>query len=171
MTAAWFAVGVCSGALFAACGGAPGQRSFTSAKEGVAISYPSIWKLTTRNDNYVPDPALCFDLVPKGSSRVDLRVVEYLPPYFNRRYLSTYQPRPRRFRLVSFRRGDEDWSPGKITSFHDHGRVFFVGVVLPAAQEQTLASTAERILDSLRVSAHGKCRPTSGVGSHGVPNP
>jgi hypothetical protein len=73
MTAAWFAVGVCSCALLAACGGAPGQRSFTSAKEGVAISYPSIWKLTTRNDNYVPDPALCFDLVPKGSSRVDLR--------------------------------------------------------------------------------------------------
>jgi hypothetical protein len=167
-------IAVCAGLIAAGCG-APGTdalaRSFSSTVERVTVKYPSDWRLTTGNDNYVPDPALCFDLAPTADTSVDLRIVEYLPPFFNPRYLSTYQPRPKQFQLAAFRKGDEDWSPGKILSFREQNRVFFIGVVLPATASKTLRHTVERILDSLRVAAHGRCRPTSGVGSHGVPNP
>jgi hypothetical protein len=37
------------------------------------VRYPDNWRLTTRNDNDVPDPALCFDLAPKADAKVDLR--------------------------------------------------------------------------------------------------
>jgi hypothetical protein len=166
--------GICAGFMLAGCGGSRStslNRSFSSSTEEIAVNYPSGWRLATHNDNYVPDPALCFDLQPNADGKVDLRVVEYLPPYFNPRYLSTYQPRPKQFQLTAFRKGDEDWSPGKILSFRAQGRVFFVGVVLPATARQPLRHTLERILDSVRIAAHGRCRPTSGVGSHGVPDP
>jgi hypothetical protein len=166
-------VGVCAGAVGAGCGGSGAvalDRSFARTVEGLGVSYPSSWRLTTRNDNHVPDPALCFDLVPKADSSVDLRVVEYLPPFFNPRDLPNYRPRPKHFRLASFRKGDGNWSAGKTTSFRQHRRVFYVGVVLPAARRQAIRHSVEQILDSLRIAPQGRCRPTSGVGSHGVPN-
>jgi len=57
------------------CGQVGGHdHAFTSRDEGVAVRYPDNWRLTTRNDNYVPDPALCFDLTPRGDAKVDLRL-------------------------------------------------------------------------------------------------
>jgi hypothetical protein len=168
------AVGVCAGTVGTGCGGSGAvalDRSFARTVEGMSVKYPTSWQLTTRNDNSVPDPALCFDLEPKADSRVDLRVVEYLPPFFNPRDLPNYRPRPTHFRLASFRKGDGNWSRGKITSFREHRRVFYVGVVLPATAGQAIRHTVEQILDSLRIAPQGRCRPTSGVGSHGVPNP
>jgi hypothetical protein len=147
------------------------EHVFSSRAEGVAVRYPDDWRLTTRNDNYVPDPALCFDLAPNADTKVDLRVVEYLPPYFNPRYLSGYQPRPQQFQLASFRKGDEDWSPGKTLSFQEERRVFFVGLGLPAKTAPAIRRSIEAILDSMKISAAGRCRPTAGVGSHGVPTP
>jgi hypothetical protein len=154
-------------------GHSPTIRSFTSESEGVAIRYPAGWLLTTRNDSYVPDPALCLDLKPKNSRRVDLRIVEYLPPYLNRPYLDLYLPRPTHFHLDAFQRGDEDWSPPKATvfQFRENRRVFMVGLLRPKKTNEALAGTVERILDSFDVAPHGRCRPTSGVGSHGVPKP
>jgi hypothetical protein len=148
-------------------------RSFVSKAEGVTIRYPEDWRLTTHNDGYVPDPALCFDLKPKNALRVDLRIVEYLPPYFNPRYLDTYRLRPAHFRLTTFRTGDEDWSPpnAKVLQFREKRRVFMVGLVRPNTTNRTLAQTIRHILDSFAPTKGGQCRPTSGVGSHGVPKP
>jgi hypothetical protein len=148
------------------------SRSFAGKSEGVSIRYPEAWRLTTHNDSYVPDPALCFDLKPKGDPRVDLRVVEYLPPYLDRRHLDSYQPRPTHFHLNMFRTGDEDWSPpkAKVLQFRAKRRVFMVGLVRPNTTKPTLARTVERILDSFTTTS-GRCRPTSGVGSQGVPRP
>jgi hypothetical protein len=154
------------------CGRAEGhEHVFSSRAEGVAVRYPDDWRLTTRNDNYVPDPALCFDLAPNAATSIDVRVVEYLPPYFNPRYLSSYRVRPQQFRLARFRKGDEDWSPGKTLSFRQNRRVFFVGVVLPAKTAPAVRHSIEAILGSIKISAAGRCRPTAGVGSHAVPSP
>jgi hypothetical protein len=87
---------------------------FAGARIGVAVRYPSAWQLTTYNNTFVPDPALCFELAPTANAGVDVKVVEYLPPYFNPRYLSTYPRRPRRFSLESLQPSDDDWSPGKL---------------------------------------------------------
>jgi hypothetical protein len=161
--------------MLAACAGSSGAtltQSFSSRSEGVGVRYPDGWTLTTVNHGYVPDPALCFDLAKvTASTIVDLKLVEYLPPYFDSKYLLTYRARPRRFDLAAFRKGDDDWSPGKIQSFRDHGRVFFVGLVLPPSAGHSTRSEVSAILDSLTASTHGRCRPTSGVGSHGVPSP
>jgi hypothetical protein len=146
------------------------MHSFSSSPEGIGVRYPDGWTLTTVNHDYVPDPALCFDVTKVIAQQiVDLRVVEYLPPYFNRNDLVLYRARPQHFDLSAFRKGDNDWSPGKDLSFREHRRVFFAGLALPASADATARREVVQILDSLRISAHGRCRPTSGVGSHGVP--
>jgi hypothetical protein len=169
-----FGVPVLAGFLVAAfaagCGGGESSGdTFTGAKIGVAVRYPTIWQLTTYNNTFVPDPALCFELAPKVGAGVDVKVVEYLPPYLNPRYLSTYPRRPRRFSLDSLQPSDDDWSPGKLLSFREHRRVFFVGVVLPAKAPRATRRTIEAILDSLKVTAGRSCRPTGGVGAPGTP--
>ena len=147
-------------------------HAHSSRPDGIGVRYPDGWTLTTANDGYVPDPALCFDVSKVTAQEiVDLRVVEYLPPYFNRRYLPHYPARPSHFSLSAFRKGDNDWSPGKDMSFRDHRRVFFAGLALPASADTNTRREVARILDSLQISIHGRCRPTSGVGSNGVPSP
>jgi hypothetical protein len=153
----------------AGCGGAGPAKTFAGRRIGVAVRYPTTWQLTTYNNTFVPDPALCFDLAPTAGAGVDVKVVEYLPPYLNLRYLSTYPQRPRRFSLDSLQPSDDDWSPGKLLSFREHRRVFFVGVVLPAKAPRATRGTIEAILDSLRITAGRSCRPTGGVGASGVP--
>jgi hypothetical protein len=155
-----------------ACGGGSGgalPQSFSSTSEGVGVRYPEGWTLTTANHGYVSDPALCFD-VSKVTARevIDLRVVEYLPPYLDPKDLSFYRERPSNFDLSAFRKGDNDWSPGKDFSFREHRRVFFVGLALPASADTHARREVARILDSLQVAVEGRCRPTSGVGSRGV---
>lgn len=157
------------------CGGSSDETPahlFSSSAEGIGVRYPDGWTLTTANHGYVPDPALCFDVSKVTAEEiVDLRVVEYLPPYFNAKYLSFYKARPGHFDLTAFAKGDNDWSPGKDLSFREHRRVFFAGLALPASADSNTRRDVVQILDSLKVSAQGRCRPTSGVGSHGVPSP
>ena len=144
-------------------------RSFSSRSEGIGVRYPDGWTLTTANRGYVSDPALCFDLSNVTAREiVDLRIVEYLPPYLSRKDLSFYRARPDRFDLSAFREADNDWSPGEDVSFRERGRVFFAGLALPASSDAGTRRQVVRVLDSLRISARGRCRPTSGVGSHGV---
>lgn len=154
-----------------ACGGASsGGRGefFSSRSEGLSVRYPSGWTLSTANHGYVLDPALCFDISKVTAQEiVDLRIVEYLPPDFDRRDLGFYRARPSRFTLSEFSKGDNDWSPGKDVSFREHRRVFFVGLALPSSADTQTRSQVLQILDSLEVAAKGRCRPTSGVGSDG----
>jgi hypothetical protein len=156
------------------CGGSSDAkltRSFSSGPEGIGVRYPDGWTLATANHGYVPDPALCFDVSKVTAQEiVDLRIVEYLPPYFNRKYLSLYRARPSHFELSAFRKGDNDWSPGKDLSFREHRRVFFAGLALPVSADTNTRRQVVQILDSVQISALGRCRPTSGVGSHGVPS-
>jgi hypothetical protein len=157
------------------CGGSSDAmltHSLSSSSEGIGVRYPDGWTLTSANHGYVPDPALCFDASKVTAQEIiDLRVVEYLPPYFNRKFLSLYRARPSHFALSAFRKGDNDWSPGNDLSFREHRRVFFAGLALPASADTNTRHEVVQILDSLRISTHGRCRPTSGVGSHGVPSP
>jgi hypothetical protein len=124
--------------------------------------------MTTANHGYVPDPALCFDVSKVTAQEiVDIRVVEYLPPYFNTKNLSFYRPRPSHFDLSAFRNGDNDWSPGKDLSFREHRRVFFAGLALPASADTNTRREVVQILDSLEISVRGRCRPTSGRHANG----
>ena len=158
--------GLLAVACAAGCGGhAPLAKTFAGTRIGVAVRYPATWLLTTYNSTFVPDPALCFELAPASDNGVVVKVVEYLPPYFNPRYLPTYPPRPRRFSLGSLRPSDDDWSPGKVLSFREHRRVFLVAVVLPAKASRATRRTIEAILDSLKIAARRSCRPTGGVGA------
>lgn len=170
---AWAALGSAAALALTSCGKATDltlANSFASKSEGIGVRYPDGWTLTTANLGYVSDPALCFDVSKVTALEiVDLRVVEYLPPYVNPKDLSFYVARPSHFDLAAFRRGDNDWSPGNDLSFREHGRVFFAGLALPASADANVRRQVLRILDSLRVSTRGRCRPTSGVGSHGVP--
>jgi hypothetical protein len=151
--------------------GATLRHSLSSGSAGIGVRYPDGWTLTTANHGYVSDPALCFDVSKVTAQEiVDLRVVEYLPPYFNRKDLSLYTARPSHFDLSAFRKGDNDWSPGKDLSFREHRRVFFAGLALPATADTKARRAVVQILDSLQISTRGRCRPTSGVGSHGVPS-
>jgi hypothetical protein len=152
------------------CGGPSGAalpHSFGSGSDGIAVRYPAGWALTTANPEHVPDPALCFDVSPAGGGVV-LRLVEYLPPYLHAKDLSFYRPRPSHFDLSAFRIGDNDWSPGTDLAFREHGRVFFAGLRLPVGANTTTRRQVGQILDSLLISHRGRCRPTSGVGSHGL---
>lgn len=156
------------------CGGSSDVlvHSLSSRSQGIGVRYPDGWTLTTANQGYVSDPALCFDLSRvTAQAIVDLRVVEYLPPYFNPKDLSFYRARPRHFDLSALRKGDNDWSPGKDLSFREHRRVFFAGLALPRSAGINTRREVVQILDSLQISSHGRCRPTSGVGSHGVLSP
>jgi len=164
----------CSIAL-TSCGGSSDAiltRSFASRAAGIGVRYPAGWTLTTANHGYVPDPALCFDISHVTARQiVDLRMVEYLPPYLDRKSLPFYSARPSHFDVAAFRKGDNDWSPGKDVSFREHRRVFFVGLALPASADISMRREVVQILDSLQIFTHGRCRPTSGVGSRGVPSP
>jgi hypothetical protein len=139
--------------------------SFRSERDGVTVHYPAKWRITTRNDTFVPNPALCFELRSDPAANVDVKVVEYLPPYLRASDRSFYRPRPAHFRLSMLRPSDNDWTTGKTLSFQDKQRVFLVGVVLPAQASATLRRTVESVLDSLVVSRGRQCRPSSGVGS------
>ncbi len=165
---------VCSIGL-TACGRASHAtltHAVSNSSDGIGVRYPDGWTLTTANHGYVPDPALCFDVSKVTAQEiVDLRVVEYLPPYFNRSYLPHYPARPSHFSLSAFRKGDNDWSPGNDMSFRERRRVFFAGLALPASADANTRREVAQILDSLQISSHGRCRPTSGVGSNGVPSP
>jgi hypothetical protein len=152
-------------------GGAAGRSPITLAKtyrssaEGLVFRYPADWLLVVVNSGFVTNPALCFSLVPSSSYAVDVKVVEYLPPLLRRGDLARYQPRPRHFELDALKRSDADWTTGKVLSFRDHGRVFYVGVVMPATAPRSLRSTIRAILDSLQVRPSGRCAPSTGVGS------
>ena len=127
------ALGALAALALTSCGGsshATLTHSLASSSEGIGVRYPDGWTLTTANHGYVPDPALCFDVSRVTAQEiVDLRVVEYLPPYFNPKDLSSYPARPSHFDLSAFRKGDNDWSPGKDFSFREHRRVFFAGLL------------------------------------------
>jgi hypothetical protein len=167
------ALGSAAALSLASCGGssdATFAHSFTSGPAGIGVRYPAGWTLTTANHGYVSDPALSFDLSKVTAQEiVDLRVVEYLPPYLNPKDLSSYRARQGHFDLSAFRKGDNDWSPGKDVSFREHGRVFFAGLALPASAETRTRRQVVQILNSLQISMQGRCRPTSGVGSHAPP--
>ncbi len=132
-------------------------KSFRSASEGVVVRYPTGWLLTTGVPTVVTDPGVCFALVPGHTSGVDVQVVEYLPPLLKPSDLSQYQLRAPHFELAKLRRSDNDWTTGKVLSFRDHGRVFYVGVVLPAASSGSLRLTIEAIIDSLQIKRGGRC--------------
>jgi len=157
----------------AGCGRSAGQtlgHSFSSRSDGIALRYPAGWMLTTANHGYVSDPALCFDVSKVTAQEIiDLRVVEYLPPELDPHDLSFYRARPRHFHLSAFRKGDNDWSPGKDVSFREHGRVFFAGLALPGSADDKTRREIVQLLDSLQISPQGRCRPTSGVGSRRLP--
>jgi hypothetical protein len=139
---------------------------FSNERDGIAVRYPDGWRLTTRNDSYVPNPALCFALSTQaGGSRSQLKVVEYLPPLLTADARSFYKPRPSRLRLPVLRAADSDWTRGRTLSFREHGRVILVGVVLAARAGPARRRTIEAILNSLEVRDGHSCRPSQGVGS------
>jgi hypothetical protein len=121
----------------------------------------------SRNRTAVPNPALCFELAPRSGANgtVDVKVVEYLPPYLTRAERVFYKPRPHPLRLAMLRASDNDWTTGRTLSFQQHQRVFLVGVVLPDGIPDGARRTIEAILDSLRIEPRGTCAPTAGVGS------
>ncbi len=135
------------------CGGSRHGQDFERA--GIRVRVPQGWRLTTRNDSFVSNPALCFAILGSG---VEVKLVEYLPPYLTADARRFYRPRPRHFRLSMLRRGDNDWTAGKTLAFQEHGRVFYVGMAGRTDRR------AEQLLDSLRIGS-GRCRPTAGVGS------
>jgi hypothetical protein len=144
------------------------SHHFSNQREGIAVSYPEGWQLTTRNDDYVPNPALCFALsTAAGGSRSQLKVVEYLPPLLSAEERFLYKPRPSRLRLTMLRAADNDWTRGRTLTFRDHGRVILVGVVLPTRADSATRRTVEAILNSLVVRGARRCRPSQGVGSEG----
>ena len=122
----------------------------------MSVRYPSGWVVTTVPSGFVTNPALCFDLAPARGFGIDLKVVELLPP-LRPRSLARYQPRPSRFELSMLQRSDVDWTTGRVLSFREHGRVFYVGVVRPASVSTALTQAIEAILDSLKVTAEGRC--------------
>jgi hypothetical protein len=132
-------------------------KAFRSSREGIGVRYPRHWGLTMGVKTVVTNPALCFALAPNGNSRVAVKLVEYLPPLLRPRDLPHYQPRPRHFRLTTLRRSDVDWTSGRVLSFRAHGRVFYVGVVRPAASSRSLVQTIQAILDSLQITSGRRC--------------
>lgn len=86
---AWAALGSVVALALTSCGrssDATLAHSFSSRSEGIGVRYPNGWTLTTANDGYVSDPALCFDVSKVTAQEiVDLRIVEYLPRTSTRR--------------------------------------------------------------------------------------
>ncbi len=155
------ALAIAAGAAVARATDTPAAlaQTFRSATEGIAVRYPAGWVLARGVTTVVTNPALCFALVPMAGANVDVQVVEYLPPLLSPGGLSGYQPRPHRFQLAKLRKSDADWTTGKILSFRDHGRVFYVGVVRPASSTRSLGQTIQAILDSLQIKSKGRCGP------------
>ncbi len=91
--------------------------------------------------------------------------VEYLPPLLRTSDRLYYRARPRHFRLSMLRPSDNDGTTGKALSFQDNGRVFYIGAVLPAKTSESLRRTIEFVLDSLRIEARHRCRPSAGSDS------
>src|SRR3954454_781924 len=155
----------------------PLRRSFVAPRGGVAVRYPTGWRVTTHNDTPVPNPALCFTLrALRGprSQRATVKLVEYLPPELDRGDLRRrdsvtgepiYTQRAEHFRVSMFQPSDDNWSPGPTLDFQDHGRVFFVGLELRSRASRQTRRSVEAVIDSIRVRRGGRCRPTSGVGS------
>lgn len=150
----------------------PLTRRFASSREGIRVRFPRGWRATTHNETYVPDPALCVTLNARRSP-VQVKFVEYLPPYLRPGDLTERDPsgelyyshRPAHFRLSSLGSFENSWTHGKLTSWQDHGRVFYLGVVLPRRAGTRTRETVAAIVDSLRVERRRRCRPSSGVGS------
>ena len=142
-------------------------RLFTNAGSGVTVRYPRDWTASARNDSVVPNPALCFVLRRSGGRRVEVKLVEYLPPALQPsevRGRDAYPLRPRHFRYEMLQSTDVAWTSGRILDFRVRRRVFYVGVAVRARPDAQTKRTVERILDAIRVG-HGRCRPTAGVGS------
>ena len=131
-------------------------QMFRSGPEGIATRYPSSWVLTNAVSTIVTNPVVCFALDPARNSSVDVTIVEYLPP-LRPRDLRQYQPRPAHFKLRSFHKSDVDWTTGKIMSFRNQGRVFYIGVVTPKASSTSLMQMIQAILDSLQIKPSGRC--------------
>ena len=150
----------------------PLDRGFASAREGVRARYPRGWHATTHNETFVPLPALCVTLNARRP-HVQVKFVEYLPPALGPGDLTErdgggellYPHRPAHFRLGALGWFENSWTHGKLTSFQDHGRVIYVGVVLPRRAGPQMRETVAAIVDSLRVEPRRRCRPSSGVGS------
>lgn len=153
------------------------DQHFRSRTDGIDARYPTGWRISTRNDTFVPNPALCFRLSNTArASRndpIEIKLVEYLPPFLTKDLLtkairSTHQPafphRPARFRLSALRPGDNDWTKGRTLAFQERGRGFYVGVTVRGNANGAERQTISTILDSLRVT-HGRCKPSEGVGS------
>jgi hypothetical protein len=156
----------------------PLRRSFVAMRAAIAVRYPADWRVTTHNETPVPNPALCFTLQQRRgpvSTHATVKLVEYLPPAIDRSELRLRDDRgeliyPRRVghvRLSMLQRTDVTWTRGKILDFQDHGRVFYVGVELPARANREAQRTVEAVIDSIRVQHKGRCRPTSGIGADG----
>src|SRR3954466_6706725 len=155
----------------------PLRRSCVAPRGGVAVRYPADWRATTHNGTPVPNPALCFTLrALRGppSGRATVKLGEYLPPELarkdlRRRHSVTGEPlypnRVAHVRLSMFQPSDNNWTLGKTLDFQDHGRLFFVGLVLRSRSSQQTRRSVEAVVDSIRVRRGGRCRPTSGVGS------
>jgi hypothetical protein len=155
----------------------PLGRSFVATRSGIAVRYPVGWRVTTHNDTFVPNPALCLTLRARGgpvSSHATVRLVEYLPPALDRSDLGRrdsvtgdplYPYRARHVLLSMFQPADNSWTTGKTLDFQDHGRVFYIGVELPRRAGGETSRSVEAVIDSIRVQHQGRCRPTSGVGS------
>jgi hypothetical protein len=136
-------------------------QAFNGRADGISARYPAGWRLSTRNDSYVPNPALCFRV---SSKDLEIKLVEYLPPALTHSARSFYPRRPKRFRVGMLRRGDNDWTAGKTLDFQERGRVFYVGVVFGRRSGRGRLEDVEAVLDSIRVEA-GRCRPSAGVGA------
>ena len=155
----------------------PLGRSFVATGSGIAVRYPVGWRVTTHNDTFVPNPALCLTLRARGgpvSSHATVRLVEYLPPALDRGDLGRRDPvtgdplypyRVGHVRLSMLQPADNSWTDGKTLDFQDHGRVFYVGVELPRRPSRETRRSVEAVIDSVRVRHEGRCRATSGVGS------
>lgn len=131
---------------------------------GVAFAAPRDWLVRTRGRGFV-DPALCFELAssrPRGAAErartsvsqrgVEIRVVELLdgPP--------GPDTRPTRIALAAFSPpGAVEWSRGHLFSFRQRNRWIYLGVVIGADASAALRASAERSVDSIRVTGEGRC--------------
>jgi hypothetical protein len=135
----------------------PAVPSRTYARDGVAVRVPAGWHVITRNETYVTNPALCFELRSRTAS---VKLVEYLAP--NRSAdMSFYPPGAARFRLAMLREGDDDWSRGETWEFRDHRRIFYVGALVRAVAGADTRRTVEEVVRSVRARAPGRCHPTA----------
>jgi hypothetical protein len=146
-------------------------HEFVAADGGVTVRYPDGWSATARNDTPVDNPALCFAVRRshgRGPRGVEIKLVEYLPPFLDRRDVrgpnARYRPRPKHFRYGGLESSDVRWTTGRTFYFAEHGRAFFVGVAVRRTADAGTRRTVERILDTIHAGS-GRCRPGAGVGA------